>query len=265
MSAGGRGRVHFTGCESALVLGVVLQLLAVAAHHERHREDADEARRDGDQQHIDKVVVVDLDERQDRGRRSRDGARGDPESVGDRRSGERALGPDLVGVGDLVDHRDDREERVARAGEDREQVRHIGRHEVERLGSRAQCPTCDHDHVVDAACCLHRRRGGDDGDDDQDRADRRLARVEPEHEDENERAHTAPQAEPDSSRADAERDEADDDETLDCDEDPVHRLMPTAPCPEFLTGRTSSGERWRVLGRGGRRRRTSVTPVVRTV
>ena len=76
---GRRGRLDLAGGDPALVLGVVLEVLAVAAHHERHREDADDARRDGDQQHVDEVVVVDLDERQERGHRGRDGARGDPE------------------------------------------------------------------------------------------------------------------------------------------------------------------------------------------
>ena len=47
--------------------------------------------------------------------------------------------------------------------------------------------------------------------------------VEPEHEDEDERADAAPETEADPARADAEGDEADDDEALNRDEDPVHR------------------------------------------
>ena len=81
----------------------------------------------------------------------------------------------------------------------------------------------DQDHVVDAARGLHRRRRRDDRDDDQDRADRRLAGVEPEDEDEDERADAAPEPEADPARADAERDEADDDEALERDQDPVSR------------------------------------------
>ncbi len=210
-----RGRADLARREAPLVLGVVVEVLPVAAHDERHREDADDAGGDGDEQDVDQVVAVHLDERQERGRRRGHRARGDPERGCDRRAGQRALRADLVRVRDLVDHRDDREEGVARAGEDREDVRDVRGDEVERLRPGAERRARDLDHVVDAACCLHRRRRRDDGDDDEHRADRRLPRLEPEEEDEDERADAAPEAEADSARADAEEDEDDDDEALD--------------------------------------------------
>ena len=96
-----------------------------------------------------------------------------------------------------------------------------GATKLSTFGLRAQRLARDQDHVVDAAGSLHRRRRRDHRDDDQHRADRRLAGVEPEDEDEDERADAAPEAEPDAAGAHAEGDEADDDEALDRDEDPV--------------------------------------------
>jgi len=60
--------------DAPLVFGIVLEFLAVSAHEERHDEDADEARRDRDEQDVDEVVVVDLDEREDRRHRRCDRA-----------------------------------------------------------------------------------------------------------------------------------------------------------------------------------------------
>ena len=146
----------------------------MTGHDERHREDADDARGDRDEQDVDEVVAVHLDERKERRGRRRHRARRDPERGRDRRAGQCTLGPDLVGVGDLVDHRDDREERVPGAGEDREEIRDVRGDEVEGLRSRPQRRARDLDHVVDAACGLHRRCGRDDRDDDEHRADRWL-------------------------------------------------------------------------------------------
>ena len=135
--------------------------------------------------------------------------------------GEGALGTDLVRVGDLVDHRDDRVERVARAREDAEQVGDERRDDVDRLRPRPERPARDQDHVVDPARGLHRRGRGDHRDDDQHRVDRRLAGVEPEDEDEDERPDAAPEAEADAARTHAEGDERDDEEALERDQRPV--------------------------------------------
>ena len=107
----------------------------------------------------------------------------------------------------------------------------------------------DQDHVVDAAGGLHRRGRGDHRDDDQHRADRRLAGREPEAEDEDERADAAPEAEADAARAHAEGDEADDDEPLERDQDPVgraHSPVSSRSCSHVLASRraaASSGSR----------------------
>ena len=228
---GWRGRLDLTRVETAQVLGVVLEVLAVPVDEERHHEDADDAGRHGDQQDVHDVEAVDLDQRQHRRHRGRHRACRDAERRRDRGARERALGPDLVGVGELVDHRDQREERVAGTGEDREQVRDVRRHEVEGLRSRPQRLRGDEHHVVDAPGGLHGRRRRDHGDDDQHRAGRRLARVEPEDEDQDQRADAAPQAESDPARADAQEDERDDDRAFEGDQKPVGRAhRPVSSC-----------------------------------
>ena len=216
-------RLDLAGGKAALVFDVVVQIFAVAVHEQRHHEDADDAGRDRDQQHVDDVVVVDLDERQHGRHRGRDRARGDPEGRGDGRAGECALRPDLVRVGELVDHRDQGEERVAGAREDRQQIRDVRREEVQRLRSCAQRITSDLHHVVDAARRLHRGGRRDHGNDDQHRADRRLAWIQPEQEDEHQGADATPEPEPDAAGAHAEGDEADHDGALERDQDPVGR------------------------------------------
>ena len=60
---GGCRRLDLAGGEAALVLDVVVEVLAVAVHEERHHEDADDAGRDRDQHDVDDVEAVDLDER----------------------------------------------------------------------------------------------------------------------------------------------------------------------------------------------------------
>ena len=215
--------------------------LPCVVHHERHREDADDAGRDRDQHHVDDVVAVDLDERQHRRHRGGDRARGDPERRGDGGARQRPLRPDLVRVRELVDHGDQGEEGVARPGQDRQQPGDVRCGEVERFRPRAQRLARDQDHVVDPAGRLHRRRGSDHGDDDQHRADRRLAGREPEAEDEHERADAAPEAEADPARAHAERDEADHDEALEGDQDPVagaHCVCSALSCWHSLVSRT---------------------------
>ena len=230
----GRSRwLDLAGAEAALVLDVVGQILAVAVHEHRHHENADDAGRHRDQHHVDDVVVVDLDERQHRRHRRRDRARRDPEGRGNGRAGECALRPDLVRVRELVDHRDQGEERVAGARQDRQQVGDVRGEEVQHLRPCAQRLARDQNHVVDTARRLHRGGSCDHGDDDQHRADRWLAGIEPEDEDEDERAYAAPEPEPHSAGAHAERDEADDDQALERDQDPVagaHRAVSSRTC-----------------------------------
>ena len=82
-----------------------------------------------------------------------------------------------------------------------------------------------HDHPVDAAGDLHRRRGEDHRQDDQDRVDRRRARLEPEHEHQDGDADAAPDAERDAARLRAHDDGPDDDQGLDCEQQTVHRAL----------------------------------------
>ena len=115
---GRRRRMHLAGLEPAPVLGVVVELLPCRPITSDISDDADDAGRDRDQQNVDEGVALDLHERQDRRHCGSDRARRDAQRGRDGRRGERTLGPDLVRVRNLVDHRDDRVEGVARPRQD---------------------------------------------------------------------------------------------------------------------------------------------------
>src|SRR5215211_636884 len=71
-SAGTSGRRSLAKPKMQISATAPRKVATVPAHHERHREDADDAGRNGDQEHVDELVVVDLDEREDRRHRGCD-------------------------------------------------------------------------------------------------------------------------------------------------------------------------------------------------